>query len=199
MAVASMMEKADQEIMAAMLIGVTVLKASPTVGSGTTPITKTTGKGGAITGTIGMNVANVTEIVVTGTAVIGTISTIPLGIMVSIGELGMVPLVTMTGETRITEEAMKATATRVLRKVLGREAVAAVARAAGSWRGRGAAAEGVRVRAPLLDPHKRRSACARPQASTVSRSLARLERSPPRQLRREVSLWRRAARQTFTA
>ena len=67
---------------AAMLIGVTVLKASPTVGSGTTPITKTTGKGGAITGTIGMNVANVTEIVVTGTAVIETISTIPLGIMV---------------------------------------------------------------------------------------------------------------------
>ena len=46
---------------AAMLIGVTVLKASPTVGSGTTPITKTTGKGGAITGTIGMNVANVTD------------------------------------------------------------------------------------------------------------------------------------------
>lgn len=124
-----MAEKADQEIMAAMLIEVTGLKATP---RGTTLITRATGKGGAITGTTGMNVANVTEIVVTGTAVIGTISTILLGIMVSIGELGMVPLVTMTGETRITEEAMKAAATRALRKVVAREAVAAVGREAGS-------------------------------------------------------------------
>ncbi|CAE7029039.1 unnamed protein product [Symbiodinium sp. CCMP2592] len=259
MAVASMMEKADQEIMelrirAATLIEVTGLKATPKVGSGTTPITRATGKGGAITGTIGMNVANVTEIVVTGfrsaswawsrwrrqDAENALISRAPSSDL------------DLAGETRrITEEAMKAGSklrlgsaapeeaaatrrvTRVLRKV-AREALFTTTQTRErfhwtQWLEICEIVDGVLVEEPQpkafeigsevaeallrnIPAHgpgkaagfdsvtKPREAGKVPTEVTSTKTalelskIARIASLSPRQLRREVSLWRPAAR-----